>query len=301
MSTPIIPPAEPIRPWLQGRPIHPWRHFSTLGLFAAGSSMLLVAGLLMTAHAFVFYHMEAALPAAARIPSMEARLAILREQVEVSELYASLQPGSPTEQLHVFVIPEGPKPERLLSYLELIGEHLRRRQSLRSLSAVEIGDKVAEGSLFREPVTVTVEVTEQGMRDFLTLIELAGVLTIGDALTQEEQDQLLRKTEEGNPAGVVTLGQFLATDFLAYLREPRTFEDRLHKFFSSEDFQETLQNIKAASLFRHGQELFQTPLGRALEQEKLWPMQFLSTSDASVQEMTDGWHKLSVKLSAYSR
>jgi len=275
---------------------------ATVAQFAAGASFLFVAGFLMMGHAFVFHHMEESLPAAARIPALEARLSILKEQVEVSALHASLDSGSVGENIRVFVLPEGESHDRLLSYFEMIREDLTRKKMLRAFSAVEFGPRVSvDASLFAQPLSFSIEGTEEGVREFLTLLNLTGIVTLGDALTKEDQHLLMQRTEQANPAGVVLLGQFLGADFLDYLRDPRTFEDRLRKFFSSEDFTATLRSIKLSPLFKEGEKLFQSPLGKALDKDHLWPVQFLELQESALEELSDGWYRLSVTVNAYSR
>lgn len=274
----------------------------TLALFAAGASFLFIAAFLMMGHAFIFHHMEEALPAAARIPALEARLSILKEQVDVSALHASLDSGSAGENIRVFVLPEGESHDRLLSYFEMIREELTKKKMLRAFSAVEFGPREAgEHALFAQPLSFSIEGTEEGVQQFFALLNLSGIVTLGDALTKDEQYALMQKTEEANPAGIVLLGQFLGADFLDYLRDPRTFEDRLRKFFSSEDFTATLQSIHQSPFFQEGQKLFQSPLGKALDQNHLWPVQFLELRESALEELSDGWYRLSVTLSAYSR
>ena len=276
------------------------------GFVTGGSVFLATAMFFLTLHAQAFRGMQEALPAAARIPALQARLSILGEQLEVAKVHAQLRSGSADEKIQHFVLPRELDIDRVMATVELIGTTTQKQKTLMHLSPVDIEEPEAfpmgEGkTLIIHPLRFSAKVREEGLKEVLSAFDLAGALTIGDLLTSEYREALFQRTEEENPSAILSLEQFLSTELLSYARDPRPYEERLKKSYSSEAFLSTFQNIMRAPLISGAVRLLQSDFGAALERDHLWPLPFMTVNSVDVQEEPDGWYRAEFQILAYSR
>ena len=276
------------------------------GYVTGGSAFLVAGAFLLVLHTEAFRGMQEALPAAARIPALQARLSILGEQLEVAKVHAQLRSGSADEKIQHFVLPRELDIDRIVATVELIGTATQKQKTLLHLSPVDIEDskefQMGEGRMLTlHPLRFSAKVREEGLRDILAAFDVAGALTIGDLLSSEYREALFQKTEEENPSAILSLEQFLSTELLAYARDPRPYEERLKKSYSSEAFLSTFQGIMRAPLISGAVRLLQGDFGAALEREHLWPLPFLTVDSIDLTEEPDGWYRAEFQILAYSR
>ena len=260
----------------------------------------------MLTHAQVFQGMRETLPLAARIPSLEARLAVLGEQVELSELHAAMSTRSAEEKVRLYVLPEGVDMTHVLGFLEVLRDHLKAKKILTTMSGIDVGEEVSvvvddDVTLSAIPFTFSATVNDEGLRDLLDALDFTGISTVSDALTKKQYEELFHATEAENPAGILALERFLSTDFLAYAKDRRATEETLLKSFSSEAFRGTLEKIKQASLLSKGAAILESDFGSALEQSRLWPLPLLTIEEIDWKENDDGSHTATLEIFAYSR
>lgn len=268
---------------------------------AAAFALIAGSGMLLWMHSVSVREMrEIGLPAALALPRIEKRMEILKEQNEIAELQASLRGGSEEERLHVYVLPAEEDIDRLLATFDVLFSYLEQKRLLHTVSAVEVGEQapVSEG-LSALPVSFEATVTRPGMEDLLLFTELSGLLTVSDALTQEDIDALLALTEQENPASVAALEHFLATDLLRYAEEPRPYEEQLRKSFSPAA-EETLRVLLDAESLRRARDLFGA-MAPVLRQQNLWPLRLLTVESAASQDAGDGLVRVALTLRAYVR
>ncbi len=287
------------------------KSFVLLGGFGGGAALLVVSGFLVSAHLrFLTQVREGTLPLASEVPPLEQRLALLHQQLELTDLQASLQSGSPEEKLHAYVLPEKTDLARLLGFFDVTRALLERGKMARAFSAIEIGDAVpVEGSgeadgkatLLRQAVTFHATLSPEGTQRLLDTLALTGLLTVGDTLTQEETDRLFLLTESENYAGIVAVEKFLGTDLASYAREPRPAEDQLLKAFSSERFLQEFRSLLSQTRLKSAREILGGDSGAAYDKAKVWPVQLLTQDRVSVETLPDGWNTVSVTLGALSR
>lgn len=274
-------------------------------LTAAAVALILFSIFLAFAHATALRNMSAALPIAARIPALEARLTILRQQAEVAELHAALRIGSDEERLRVAVLPKGGDLDRLLAFFEILRSSLEKERHLRSMSPVEISEReettVGGAELFVQEVTLEAELTHDGVEMLTASIGLMGHLTLGDVFTTEERDELFRKTESENPAGIVQLEQFLATDVLAYSKDTRIAEEYLRRAFSPKGFASLQTVVSSSEELASAIAILQGPIGQRLSSATLWPLQYASIQKAAVRELPAGTFQVELTIAVYSR
>jgi hypothetical protein len=214
-----------------------------------------------------------------------------------------LRTGSQEERLTVFVLPEESDLDRLLGSFDIVREVLSKQGHLSDFSAIDIGERepTALRAIQSESVTFSVSVDEEGFRNLMTFLRVAGLLTVGDVLGQEDLAQLLYLTEEENPAGLVALEQFLSTDLLQYTREPRSYEDQLLKSFSSPSFTQALHAALQSPPLRDARRLLEGPIGKQLQSQKLWPLQMLTLNEVRVESgSAGGWYRIGFELSLMS-
>lgn len=246
---------------------------------------------------------ETALPLLASLPALERRLGILKEQVEVAELDSALKTGSQMERVRVFVLPAKAEVDRALASFELLRTDLQKQGMISGMSPIEAGQEVArDDGMISMPLTVTFNARGDGVKQVLSFVRLAGLVTVGDALTQAEKHSLIRATEEENPAGIVALEQFFGADLFDYAQEPRPFEEQLGRSLQSEGFQAAFRTATQASLLKDAKTMLQGPIGQAMEKGKLWPMEFLAIDHSVLKPgVSDDWYALSLTLELLRR
>ncbi|PIQ75748.1 hypothetical protein COU78_00050 [Candidatus Peregrinibacteria bacterium CG10_big_fil_rev_8_21_14_0_10_49_24] len=281
------------------------QHARAALFLTTGVVMLTASGsLLSTQASAVLSVREVSLPLVTQIPSLERRLSTLTDQVELSQLNAAMKTGSLEERVNVFVLPEDIDYDRLLLVFDILSQELSSQGIFTEISDVTVSDPIpsAESGLFQRSVSMKFAAHEQGVQQFLSLIRMAGILTIGDTLSTEERRLLLVKTEEENPAGIVAIEQFLSLDLLRYAREPKTHEAQLMRSFSSPSFIKTLEDMLQSPLIRDVRRILGGNIGESLERYSLWPLPFMTLQDVRIQSgKAPGWYALGVQLQVFSR
>jgi hypothetical protein len=266
--------------------------------------LILAVVLLALAAVFIFLHglriqqmRETGLPAALALPQVEKRIAVLQAQDDVMQLQQSVGGGSALEQLHTQVLPAEGGLDRLLSAFDALFDTLKKQHMLLRVSALHVGQ--TQGTV--TPVTFETDVNEEGLRELLLFCDLAGLMTVSDALTAQEQQLLLQLTEDENPAAVTALEAFLGTDLLTYARDPRGVTQQLLKSFSSENFEQTVLSITQQSHLQEATRLLGGSLQDVFAANKLWPVRFLTVSHVDIVDRENGTFHVSLELQAHGR
>lgn len=249
--------------------------------FAMAMGLLGGSMLLLWMHAGAVREMrEVGLPAALALPHIEQRLSVLSEQQEVGQLQAAMRGGSEEEMLHVYVIPEDDDIDRLLATFDVLFNYLEQKRLLHDFSEVHVGERIEAGeNLFALPLTFEADLTQEGLSQLLLFTDLSGLLTVGDALSQEEIDRLLNATEQEHPTAIAALEHFLSTDLLRYVEESKPYEEQLRKSFVSPTSEPVLQSVFQSARLRKARTLF-VDLAPVLRDQRLWPLRFLSMERA---------------------
>ena len=213
-----------------------------LCLLALSAIFLVSSAQLIAAHAKVIGDMRhTALPIASRMPALQERLAVLKSQVQAAKATEAGKSGPLRESLRAYVLPsDGVK--RSVATVSALGDTLRSLGELRSLSSISVGDTEAAdltltgATLNMRTLDVSMEVTQDGLEDFLHATDLSGLLTVADALSKDQITKLLALTERENPMGVIALQQYFSTDLVEYLRHADLYDRRLLAGFSSGTF-----------------------------------------------------------------
>ena len=247
---------------------------------------------------------ERLLPASLKIPGLEQRLTILKQQLEVSELQASLRLQSPEEMLHAYVLPKELDITRMLATFDVLRDALQSEKQLASMDPIVVGTlpSAEGGSGLREiPLNIRMRVTEEGLQRVLSFIDMAGMLTVADAFSKEELEQLLRLTEQENPAAIAHLEQFLAADVESYAKEPKPFEEQMFRAFSDGPLLDQLTDVIRAGRLASVRDMLDSSLGQALTERELWPMRFLLTKTWNLRMADKGLLDVELGLVAFSR
>lgn len=241
------------------------------------------------------------LPAALAMPSIQQRLSIIKEQSEVAELQASISGDSNEEMLRMYVLPDNAALDRLLATVDAFTTELKKQGALTGLSPVQVGDEMQSGDVMKTPVSFEADVTADGLRTLFLFQDLSGLLTVSDALTADEQSELLQLTEQENPAAITALETFLSTDLLTYAKAPQVTQDQLFRSFSSDVFADSFSRITEQSDLGAIAELLSGPLARTLEAQKLWPLRFLMPVKSAIRQTGENQYHIAVTWEAYSR
>ena len=257
---------------------------------------------------FITLHMQTiaeirdvSVPIVAQLPQLEQRLSALRQQVELTELHSANR-SSAQEKVEVYALPRKTDLSRLIATFEITRDLLQREGLLADMSEIDIAEPEAyEGGGFVRRVTVHFSVHEEAMRTILLMTRLAGLLTVGDVLTEKEVALLVDRVEQENPSGIVALEQFLSTDLLRYIEEPRTYEEQLKRSFSTTTFFNALENVIRTSLLYEAKLLLGSDMGEVLRNYKLWPMQIMAVDSIGiVPGNAKQWYKLDLTVLVFS-
>ena len=280
-------------------------HIRTCGFLLLGFVLLACSTVLLTKHVRVIQGVQqVSVPLVARLGELEHREEALRSQLEISQLHSAVQVGSLGEKLDVYILPKESQLDRLVALFDILYEVLQRQGIASEMSEIEIGDPFSfeENGVRALPITVRFTAHKDGIDQILILTRVAGLLTVGDALTEDEVALLFRSTEEENPAGIVALEQFLSLDLLRYVRDIRAHEDQLLRSFVSPAFESALQNVTQASLLRDARRILEGDFGRALDEKRIWPLQFLVVQEARLETgNAPEWYTLTLNLHALER
>ena len=278
-------------------------HRHAVVLYLLGCVLLLLSSFLVVEHVLAIRGMaDTGVPLAQRIVPLAQRLHILEQQIQAAQLQAAVIGGTDEEIIRQYVLPDSPDLDRLLAFFEVLRDAFTEDHLLSSMSAIELESPHAFPALsgvFVQPLHMTFDGTPEGIRAIFSLLSLAGSLSVGDAIPLSDLQDLLHRTEEENPTGIVAVEHFLSTDLLRYAREPKPFEEQLRRSFTSDAFLAAFQKILDTSLL-DVRRLFGGRLGSALEAEDLWPLRFLILDRAEIVEKDDDL-RLSIMVQTFYR
>lgn len=279
---------------------------SSAGAITGGCALLCLSVFLLQGHFVALKDIrEYGLPLAAEIPPLEQRASLLSQQMELSTLEASVRTDSTGEKFRTYVLPQGDNVERLLAFVESTRTFLERRQLLQSMSPIELGEPqnatIGNTTLRARTLHFTAVLRPEGRDQLLSILDLSGILTVGDVLSEEQINTLFRLMEDQNYAGIVPVERFLSADILSYVENPKLVDERLAQAFSSEEFLTSFRALLKSSRLPKVREFLQGDLGRTLVAQKLWPIQFLTVEKESVEELPGGWENVEVTVKAYAR
>ena len=269
-----------------------------------GVILLGISGALVYEHVrSVIMVRDVSVPLMVAVPELEHRSALLKEQVELAELQASLRIGSYEEQVHRYVLPEHVDFDRLIALFDVLSLLTEEHTFLASMSPLTVGDEMqSDDGLQSVPLFVSFAVHEDGMDHLINFFRLAGLVTVADALSPAEIAVLLERLETENPAGIVALEQFFSAGLLQYSREPRPYEESLRRTFVGSSVLPLLEEALQTSLLADAKQFLGGHLGQVLEQQQLWPLPFLLVHDVVITPgRAPGWYMCSLTLQHFAR
>lgn len=277
---------------------------STIVRWVASATLLLLGGKFLAIHITTVRDVQASsLPLAQEIPVLEHRLSVLKEQKELTELSHALRVGSPEEQVHVYALPKETDLDKIVTAFDALAREMRHRKLLTNISPITFGEVTpAADGIRRQPMMLALTLHRDGIVGLQTFVRLSGLLSVADALTPDERSRLLLQTELENPAAIIALEQFLNTDLLGYLREPRPAEEQLLKSFSSQSFERAFRDIVRPSLLADAGRLLTPEFAEMLADARLWPMQMMNIETMSLEAGGAAeWYRVKVKIVLYMR
>ena len=244
---------------------------------------------------------QVSLPLVAELPALERRIAVLTEQVEMAELQVALRKGSQSEKITTHVLPQDPNFDRLIALFDVFREVQQAKGVISTMTKIDIGNPVQQGNVHTRPVQLSFAAHDQGLQTFLSFVRLAGLLTVGDALSADERALLIQRTEEENPTGIVALEQFFSADLLDYATNARSYEQQVLRSFSSSSFHSAFRSVTQSSLLQEARMLFDSDFGAIVEQHGVWPFPFFAIDTIRVERgQSPKWQQVSVQLLLYT-
>lgn len=245
---------------------------------------------------------EEAIPLVATLPALEQRVAVLEEQVEMTELQSALRVGSQEERMRVYVLPDEIDTDRVVSTFDVIGDVLKQRGIAADVASVSFGDLTVAVDMFKRNVTLRSALSREGVRELLTLIDLSGTLTVADALTDGERTELYEYVERSNPAGIADIEEFLSTDIMEYMAEGRSYEQKMLRSFSDETLSNAILNVIHSSRLKDAKRLLGGPMGAVLNDQQLWPMPLMTLEEVRLKAGgAPGWFEAEVHIAIFQR
>ena len=284
---------------------HPYPHWqSSVARWAGSLSLIALGAVFLAQHISTVRDVRASsLPLAQEIPGLERRLNVLKQQKELSELSHALRTGSPEERVHVYVLPEEADLDKVVTAFDALAQELRKRKLLTVISPIAFGEtRPGPEGMKEQSVTLELAMHQEGIEALQTFVKLSGLLSVADALSSEERSRLLLQTELENPAAIVALEQFLNTDLLSYLREPRPAEEQLLKSFSSQSFERAFRDVVRTSLLADAGRLLSPAFTDKLSAARLWPMQMMDIESLELEAgRSEGWYRVKLEILLYMR
>jgi hypothetical protein len=271
---------------------------------AACLCLTMASGLVLTHVRAIDAVREVSVPTAKRVTALQQRLDLLRQQMEASQAQATLKGDSQEEVVRQAVLPAAADLARIITLFDLLRDRLSADGIIRDMSPVTVGDAVPtndDRGLLVSPVDVRFRASKAGVESVLLFFELSGYLTVGDALTSSEREQLLTLTERENAAGLPALEEFLRLPLLTYARGAQAARDELLKSFGSTVFVQSLENVIKDSRLPQVRYLLGGTFGQALQDQGLWPLRFMTVDSTMIAPVDDETEDLTLHLSAYSR
>lgn len=275
------------------------RHLRHPGLILCGTLCLFAAASLGLEHVRAVEEVrQISVPLVAQLPQLERRLHVLSEQVELSELQSALRVGSQEERLHVYALPTDVDTDRTIALFEVLRLIFAERQQLTELTDLQFGERYPYADVLEaQMLSLKTVLHEDALQDLLSIIQVSGVLTIADALTEQERLLLLESTEQENPAGVVVLEQFLSTDLLDYALDPQAHEKRLTSSFASNAFTNALHNTLRSPMMNDARRVLGGRIGAVLKDQNLWPLPAMTLHRIHLKPGgAEGWYKVGLKV-----
>ena len=259
-----------------------------------GTVLLSLSVCLMVAHISTLAQVrEESVPLVGQLPSLERKLTVLEQQIELTELEGATRLGSVQEKIEVFALPEETDVSRVVALFEVIRDVLKHNGYLADMNGLQISSDGREAS-------TEFIVHEQGMRTINLLIHTSGLLTIGDLLSEEELALLLQRIEEEHPAGLIALEQFLSADILRYAEDPKTYEEQLKKSFTSTALLSVFENLVNTSVLNDIKTLLRGDMAQSLQKLKLWPLQMMGVKEVSLSRGSAAkWYKIGLTLELF--
>lgn len=276
------------------------QRLATLCSFGAGLACMSVSVFLISMHVQMISDVrDVSVPIVAALPSLERRLSVLEEQVELTELHTKTKRGSIEERRDMFALPEEIDLDRLLAAFEVVQDVLLREGLLSQVSDIAVS-KETEDDLSHEILSLETALHDDGLKTLLMMVQLSGLLTVGDVLTDQERMLLTERIELENPAGIVALEQFLSVDLLDYAENPKLHEEHLKRSFRSTTFLNAFHNVIRTSFLRDVRELEQTGVPSALRTYKLWPLQMMAIDTLTIEPgSAPGWFAVDLKVKVF--
>lgn len=195
--------------------LHPLAPF-LVGIFLA----ILACGMIVSIGRSFRLSRQAAITIAAELPSIRAKVALLRAITDAEESFAATGMTSRAELAEAYILPARSPSPRLASSLSDIAAALTRAGIPLHIDRLHIGDASdAGGNLRTYDATLSVIADEEAIARFIHLIEIGSTMMVHDVLESSVRDTVRRMTEEASPSSLPALERFFLTDILTYAIE----------------------------------------------------------------------------------
>jgi len=276
------------------------RRFPQVSAICAGAVLFSISLVLVYLHIVVLMEVQtASVPLVAELADLEERETALTEQVELSQIHAQSQAGSLGEKLDAYVLPKETDFDRLVAVFDIFTRSLEKQGMASDVTGMSFGDPVGVigGQAQARPLRFSLSANEEGMERLFKFVQMSGLMTVGDALDEDEIKSLFLASEKENPASIVSLEQFLSSDLLRFARDPKAYEDQIKRSFSGRSFLDAFEKISDESLLSSARNVLGGGFGASLLDAKLWPVQFVTLNGMKISAGgAEEWYRVNVEL-----
>jgi hypothetical protein len=219
---------------------------------------------------------------------IENEVSLLGDQRDQSHFLKSQQRSIRLEQLEAYVIPHTVLFERLNKFISIIEKALQQQDIDSVLSIQQLQDSSAvrynDTTITTHDITVSMKVNRNSILRLFTMLNTSGMLTLYDAFTPTERQELLEVVLNEDPGSLQALETFFASSLLDYSAAPEKHIEQLLVFIASENNVFVVQDILRASQLQ----MMATFLKQAsVDLRPIWPAPLLEVQSATFIEQGD--------------
>ena len=226
---------------------------------------------------------QVVVPSIASVVDLEHTRNVLQEQTELVELQSALESDQLEQQVEAFVLPAVLDLDRTVALFDVMQQHGAQQGYAGTEATIEVNGST---------ITIELDLHQNALENWLQLVEIAGVLTVYDALTADQRRALLTYSQQYNPTALPEVEAWLQLSLFEYGRDADLYTRRLLRSFNDAAFEELLLVLTETPQLTAATTLFSGSLGEVLQQHSLWPLPFMQLESLRMQAgSTPGWYK----------
>lgn len=206
-------------------------------MLIVGLTLIVGSSLLLSTHASAFGTARtSAMTLGSALPSLRSQVALLESSVQARQIFGAEADAAREEQASIFILPKDPDTARMVSVLHAIAQALREDGADITIDAITFDKQVMTSGDHRAlPTTVSMHGNLASVSRLTSILKLAGVLSVSDALAPGAGKEFTQMVESMHTLSLPAAERFLALNLADYAAEPDGAESRLTQDLSIDD------------------------------------------------------------------